>query len=591
MTIDQRIATLRAEMKIQGADAYIIPTSDPHQSEYPATHWQSREWISGFTGSAGIVIITQDHAGLWSDSRYFLQAEEELEDSEMELHKMYNQFGAPYIKWLSKNLPTGATVAIDGPLFSLGEQKNFNRQLSAKGINLKITYDLIDKAWSDRPALPEDAVFEHELKFAGKSRGKKLNAIRKEMQEYDADYHLVTTLDDIAWIFNLRGSDVTFNPVFVAYAVITRDGAMLFIDDQKVPEQIQKNLEKDNIDIQPYTAISGYLSALPEGKKILIHEATINYYLHQKIKGADIVSGKLISRHLKAEKNETELKHFENAMVKDGVALCHAFVWLEKTLEERTVGEKEFSDRLAYFRSQQDHYYGESFAAIIGYKGNGAIIHYRPEEDTCAQIRKEGILLCDSGGQYQDGTTDITRTIALSEPTAEQKDRYTRVLKGHIALAQAQFPKGTNGGQLDILARKALWDQGLNYLHGTGHGVGFFLNVHEPPQGFAPGTSGRAVTPHQPGMVTSNEPGFYKEGEYGIRIENLVITKKANTDGFYDFKTITYFPIDTSLIDMSMMTEEETGWLNRYHRKVKEMLSPHLDEEHRNWMDKKCASI
>ena len=324
---------------------------------------------------------------------------------------------------------------------------------------------------------------------------------------------------------------------------------------------------------------------------LLIDESTINIQLYNSVSQAQIINGELISRNMKAVKNENELALFDKAMIKDGVALTYAFSWLEETLKDREVSEVEFSNKLAACRSDQKDYYGESFAAIIGYKSNGAIIHYRPAEATCAMIQNQGILLADSGGQYYDGTTDITRTICFSEPTEDQKNAYTRVLKGHIALATAIFPEGTTGGQLDILARQYLWQDGMNYLHGTGHGIGFFLNVHEPPQGFAPGSSQRASSVHKVGMVTSNEPGFYKEGEFGIRIENLVVAKKSEKEGFLEFSTITLFPIDTKLIERSIMSSEELEWLNAYHSLVKEKLCPHLDEKHSEWISNKCQAI
>ncbi|MBT8230818.1 MAG: aminopeptidase P family protein, partial [Bacteroidia bacterium] len=557
MNIDQRLSSLRQQMDHFGIDAYILPSGDPHQSEYPASHWKSREWISGFTGSAGSAVITLSHAGLWTDSRYFLQAEEELSSSSFELHKMLNQFQPGYISWLSENLAAGSKVAIDGALYSLAQRKQFEKILSEKNIELVVTQDFIGSVWEDRPAIPVDKIFEHDVSFAGKSRETKLTEIRHEMRELGASKHLVTTLDDIAWMYNLRGYDVEYNPVFVAYTVISEDETLLFINEAKVPEDIRMRLEKDKVYLRPYESIIPYLNTLGQNDWVLINEGTTNIELFNALKHAEVISGPLISRHLKAVKNETELDHFRQVMVKDGVALTHAFRWLENTVKERAVSEFEFSNKLAECRSQQEHYYGESFGAIIGYKGNGAIIHYRPDKEKCAMIHDEGILLSDSGGQYLDGTTDITRTISFSEPTAEEKNAYTRVLKGHISLSMAVFPEGTTGGQLDMLARKDLWQDGLNFLHGTGHGVGFFMNVHEPPQGFAPGGSMRARTKHVPGMVTTNEPGYYEENKFGIRIENLLVAKKSSFDGFLDFETITLFPIDTSLIDQPMLTRGE----------------------------------
>ena len=591
MNINERLAALRAVLQNRGLDAYIIPSGDPHQSEYPAAPWKGREWISGFTGSAGTAVITLDHAGIWTDSRYFLQAESELANNDFELHKMYNQFTPGYTVWLSENLPSGSKVAIDGPLFSLNEKRKFKSILSKRDIELVITDDIIDEVWSDRPIVPLEPVFEHDVQFAGRSRSEKLNDVREVIRKQNATHHLISTLDDIGWLLNLRGYDVEFNPVFVAYCIVGQDSVDLFVDASKLSDDLVSKLGQDNINIHPYASIYNYLSACGADCKMLIDNSSINIKLHESLKNAQRLSGPAICRDLKAIKNATEIEHFRRVMVKDGVALTHAFKWLEDTLQDRTVSEFEFSNKLAECRGQQEHYYGESFAAIIGYKGNGAIIHYRPHPDTSAEIKNEGILLADSGGQYYDGTTDITRTVTFTPPSTEEKNAYTRVLKGHIGLSMAKFPVGTNGAQLDTFARQHLWSDDLNYLHGTGHGVGFFMNVHEPPQGFAPGSSQRATTVHKIGMVSSNEPGYYKEGQYGIRIENLIVVEEAAVDGFLQFETITMFPIDTQLIDKSLMTESEIKWLNNYHTEVLGKLSPYLDEEHKSWLSRKCESI
>ena len=591
MNINDKIAALRSQMQSNGYDAYIIPSGDPHQSEYPAAPWKGREWISGFTGSAGTAVVTLNHAGIWTDSRYFLQAETELADNEFELHKMYNQFTPGYVAWLSKNLNEGSNVAIDGPLFSLNEKKKFESVLSKRNINLVITDDVIDSVWADRPAVPLEPVFEHDVVFAGKSRIQKLDEVRDVIRNNNATHHLISTLDDIGWLLNLRGYDVEFNPVFVAYCVVGLTEVDLFVDASKLSEGLSAKLAQDNINIHPYDEIYNYLGQCGSDFRMLIDASSINIKLYESLKNADRIPGPAICRELKAIKNETEIEHFRQVMIKDGVALTHAFKWLEDTLKERTVSEFEFSNKLAECRSQQDNYYGESFAAIIGYKGNGAIIHYRPQPDTSAAIHNEGILLADSGGQYYDGTTDITRTVSFTPPSDEEMNAYTRVLKGHIGLSMAQFPEGTNGAQLDTFAREHLWQDGMNYLHGTGHGVGFFMNVHEPPQGFAPGSSQRAVTVHKQGMVSSNEPGYYKEGHFGIRIENLVVVQKAEIDGFLRFETITMFPIDTQLVDKSLMNSREIDWLNAYHKEVFEKISPLLDEEHKSWLAIKCQSI
>ncbi len=591
MLITQRLQALRAKMKQEGVAAYIMPLSDPHQSEYPATYWKSLAYISGFTGSAGTVMVSQDHAGLWTDSRYFIQGEQELEGSSFELHKMNVQHHPGYIEWLQSNLKKGDIVIADGPMISLAQKDKWSKKLSEAGIKLKTTADFIDSTWENRPQLPDTAIFEHEISYAGQSRAEKLAEVRKGMAEKEADYHLVTTLDDIAWILNLRGSDVECNPVFVSFLLIAKDKTQLFINEAKVPSALKEKLLKDGITIQAYNDISSYLSKLQQSDRVLINNGSINVQLHEALSDATTINGKIISRHLKAIKNTTEIDHFRRVHVKDAVALTHAFYWLEQTVKERTVTEYEFAAKIGECRSQQQGYFGESFSAIVGYKGNGAIIHYRPALETAAEITYDGILLVDSGGQYIDGTTDITRTITFSPPPAEQKNAYTRVLKGHIALAKAVFPEGTTGGQLDTLARHSLWEDGLNYGHGTGHGVGFFLNVHEPPQGFAPGATGRATSSQKPGMVTSNEPGHYVTDKYGIRIENLILTKQSKTEGFLEFETITYFPIDTQLIDFSLLTKGEVDWLNAYHEEVKTKVCPQLDGVYKAWMEEKCKPV
>ena len=590
MTVNERIASLRAQMSHYKIDAYIVPSSDPHQSEYVAEHWQSRAWISGFTGSAGTAVVLKDEAALWTDSRYFLQAETELASSEMELHKQGVPHAPEHISWLSQILPKGATVGLDGKLFSIGQVASIRTRLGAKGIAVNANLDLIEPIWNNRPSLPMSPIFEYEVKFAGKSRVEKLTEVRHAMQH---DFYLISTLDDIAWLLNLRGSDVDCNPVFYAYALVGKNEVILFVNPSKVPHELVAILEHDAIKLLPYTQITTKLQSL-QGT-ISIDKASTSAQIYESIAKEQIQTGENIVLQHKAIKNATEVMHIKNAMKKDGVALTKLFMWLEQTLEERTVPEVEVAERLANFRKEQGDYFGESFSAIVGYQGNGAIVHYRPEAATCANLEKKGILLLDSGGQYFDGTTDITRTVALGTPTEEQKRNFTLVLKGHIALDRAKFPQGTTGPQLDTLARMHLWQDGLNYGHGTGHGVGFFLNVHEPPQGFATNpTTSRGRTAIEPGMFTSNEPGFYKDGEYGIRIENLVLCvegEKTPYGQFYQFENLTLFPIDVHLIDKNLLTKEEVDWLNAYHAKVNALVSPLLTDAEKAWMAAKCQAI
>lgn len=591
MSINERIAAIRQQMHDLGIDAYIIPSTDPHQSEYVAKLWESRAWISGFSGSAGTAIITKDHAGLWTDSRYFLQAEDELSNSEFELHKIIKQGTPEHESWLAEHLDKNSTVGFDRSMFSAGQIEGLHKRMSAKNINSNGDHDLIEKIWMDRPSLPEEPVIDHPIEFAGESRINKLNRLRAKLKENGVIKYLITTLDDIAWLFNIRGSDVNFNPVIVSYAVVTLDNAIIFINDEKVSPDLRSSFAKDHIELKPYEAITDELKEITASNSILIHKASCNDSLHSSINPDCITYGNNLVMHMKAIKNDTEIKHFREVMKKDAVALTKLYTWLEKEVKSRGVPEAEVAEQLATFRSEREYYHGESFSAIVGYESNGAVVHYRPEHSTCLSITDTGMLLLDSGGQYMDGTTDITRTISFGNYTDAQRKSYTCVLKGHIGLAQAKFPVGTVGGQLDILARQHLWAHGLNYLHGTGHGVGFFLNVHEPPQGFAPGLSSRSSTTLKPGMVTSNEPGYYEDGEYGIRIENLVLTIESEDDGYLEFETITLFPIATNLIDKHLMTAEELDWLNTYHERVHRELHPFLNEEERKWMEKMCQAI
>lgn len=595
MSINDRIAALRKTMNEKNLSAYIIPSEDPHQSEYVAEHWKSREWISGFTGSAGTVVITHDHGGLWTDSRYFLQSETELANSEMELHKIKVQGVDEYISWLNDHLQPGSKVGIDEYLFTPAQADSFRKQLSKNNNELIKAGDLISEVRSDRPDIPRNLIFSHDEMYAGKTAGEKLEAVREVMRTKGADWYFCSTLDDISWMFNIRGTDVSCNPVMIAYALIGLDHADLFIYFDKVPQTVANHLENADVRIRDYDDIGHALSELSATDKIWIDKNKISEGLFQQI-NATKVEGHTIPLKLKAVKNSTEIKHLKQAHIQDGQALIKMFMWLEKIVNERPIPETEVAEKLAHFRKETspELYYGESFDAIVGWKGNGAIVHYRAQPDTCANIHGDGVLLVDSGGQYLNGTTDITRTIVFGNPTDEQKDRYTRVLKGHIGLGQLKFPQGTTGVQMDILARQHLWANDLNYGHGTGHGVGFFLNVHEPPQGIIPGVNERGTTAHVPGMFTSNEPGFYKANQYGMRIENLVLCvegKKTDFGQFLHFDTITLFPISTDMIEKSLMTDAEIAWLNEYHEEVFEKLSVGMNEDQVEWLREKCAAI
>lgn len=591
MTIDQKLSALRAVMNQNQVDAIIIPTVDPHQSEYIAACWQERAWISGFNGSAGWVVVTAGHAGLWTDSRYFLQAEMELRGSSFVLHKMINQFGSPYIDFLAENLPAGSTVSINGLLFARSSVENIKKTLSAHNIHLNHRSDLMAEVWKNRPQIPASDIEIHDAKYTGMEVSEKLAAIRAGVSSAGAAYHLITALDDLAWTFNIRGRDVDFNPVVTCYAVIGSETSHFFVAEGRVGGKLKSVFNKNKVKVHDYGDIVPFLNNLREKDTILVDPAICSQAVYEAINGT-VIHGGSIPKSLKAVKNKTEIAHIRNAMKKDGAALAHAFHWLEHQLSSgKTPSEVEVAHKLAECRSMQKLYQGESFSAIVGYRDNGAIIHYHPEAGKCKSIHPEGILLVDSGGQYTDGTTDITRTFTLGHTTEEQKRSYTLVLKGMIALSVARFPEGTTGMQLDTFARQFLWAEGMNYGHGTGHGVGFFLNVHEPPQGFTPAMSERGKTTHTAGMLTSNEPGFYKEGEYGIRIENLVVTTAAGIPGWLEFETVTLYPFDHALIDKSRLTKDEAKWINQYHARVYATVAPLLKGDLRAWFKNKCRKV
>ncbi len=594
MNIKERVASLRKAMESKGLSAYIIPSSDPHQSEYVADYWKCREWISGFTGSAGSVVVTLDKAGLWTDSRYYLQGAEQMEGTGIDLFKDGLPETLSMVDWLKSELKAGETVGLDGANFSISQIKSLQNSLGAFDLDLNYDHDLFEDIWTDRTALPKEAIFEHDVKFTGQSRLERINQIRTQMG--DADGHLVTMLDDIAWTLNLRGSDVECNPVAIAYLWVGRDSCFLFVDESKVDTALTTKLSKNKIHIQSYESIHQFLEELPKGTKVLINPGTLNAKIYDTLtKQCEISNGKSIATNLKAIKNSTEIGHIREAMTKDAVALIRLFMWLEKEVETRGVPETEVADRLAAFRKMGADYYGESFPAIVGFKGNGAIVHYRAMPETCASVTNEGMLLLDSGGQYHNGTTDITRTIIFGEASAQQKRHFTQVLKGHIALAVQQFPEGTRGIQLDTLTRQFLWNDQLNFGHGTGHGVGYFLNVHEGPQGIGPNTAARYLEPIKEGMFLSNEPGLYLTDEYGIRIENLVIAVEAGKGDFgkfLKFETLTLFPIEIDLMDVSILTSSEIKWLNEYHQECWEKISPLLsDENELVWLKNKCRKI
>ncbi len=580
-------------MEEKQLDLFIIPSTDAHLSEYPPKHWESRKWISGFTGSAGTAVVTKDKAGLWTDSRYFLQAADELKDTGFELFKMGQADTPDMTDWVIEQAGNGGRVGIDGLVYAASDAKTLKAKLDAKKIQLETSLDPFAAIWKDRPEIPTNKAFTLPDSVAGESVTHKIKRINAELKKVDADGLIIVTLDAVAWTFNLRGNDVDYNPVTVAYAYVSEKETVLFIDPEKLTDAIKEAYKKQGVKITDYNDIFEYIARLPKKSTLCITGSKINYKLLQTIptscKIVDIPSPVDL---MKSMKNKTELKGFRNAMIKDGVALVKFYMWLEKAVPAGEVTEVTVEEKLYEYRSQQDLFVGESFGTIAGYAGNGAVIHYHASPETCLQVQPEGILLIDSGAQFKDGTTDITRTVAVGKLSQQMKKDYTLVLKGHIALATAIYPEGTRGSQLDILARKALWENELTYWHGTGHGIGHFLNVHEGPQNIRLEEN---PTQLKPGMVTSNEPGVYRTNQYGIRIENLVVTqeyKKSKEFGtFYNFETITLCPIDTKPIVKKLLTKEEINWLNSYHKMVFTKLNSYLNKEETAWLKRKTKEI
>lgn len=581
-------------MQSAGVDAYLIPNTDPHQSEYFSEHYMSIAWLSGFTGSNAMIAVTQDFAGLWTDGRYYLQAGQQLEGSGFEMMKLEGAATPEYLSWLAGALPTGARVGIDGRLFSVAQLRAMQRAFKKKSIGIEDGLDLIEDSWTDRPAVNATPIYEHEVKYAGKTRVEKLADIREEMKRREVTHYLVTALDDIGWMFNIRGNDVSYNPVTYAFALVSLTELHLMIDASKVPDELRDQLMRDGVQLHAYDAAASLLENIASGT-ILLSAAQTNVALYQAIPAdVEVEVGDSIVQHLKGIKNATEQEWLRCCMVKDGVAMVRFLKWLEDNIGKTTISELSAANMLHDFRAQQDLFVGDSFPAISGYKGNGAIIHYKVTPASDTELQPDGLYLIDSGGQYLDGTTDITRTVALGQPTDEERQMYTLVLKGHIGMAALVFPEGTRGNQIDVMARQPLWQHGLNYRHGTGHGVGFFMNVHEGPQRIAHVAGGSADLPIKEGMYSSNEPGFYKEGAFGIRLENLVLTQKAvETDygQYYRFETITLCPLEPALVEVSMLTAAEREWYNAYQQEVYDKLAPALEDAEREWLAAKCKAL
>ena len=590
-SIKERMHALRMTFPPNYIKAFIIPSTDPHLSEYVAPHWMSREWISGFTGSAGTVVVLMNEAGLWTDSRYFLQAAKELEGSGITLYKEMLPETPSITKYLSQKLKPGESVSIDGKMFSVQQVGQMKEELAAYSLQVDLFGDPLKRIWKDRPSIPNSPAFVYDIEYAGKSCEEKVAAIRAELTKKGAYALFLSALDEIAWTLNLRGNDVHCNPVVVSYLLITQDDVIYFISPEKVTKEVNEYLKEQHVKLKNYDEVETYLNTFT-GRNILIDPKKTNFAIYSAINPkCNIIRGESPVALLKAIRDEQEIAGIHAAMQRDGVALVKFLKWLEEAVPSGKETELSVDRKLHEFRAAQPLYMGESFDTIAGYKEHGAIVHYSATPESDVPLQPKGFLLLDSGAQYLDGTTDITRTIALGELTEEEKTDYTLILKGHIALAMAKFPVGTRGAQLDVLARMPIWKYGMNFLHGTGHGVGHFLSVHEGPQSIRMNENPVVL---QPGMVTSNEPGVYKAGSHGIRTENLTLVCKDKEGMFGDylkFETITLCPICKKGIVKEMLTNEEIEWLNNYHQIVYEKLSPNLNEEEKVWLQEATASI
>ena len=592
--IPERIAALREAMKQHKIDAYIIPTSDPHMSEYPADCWKYREWISGFKGSAGTVLITADKAGLWTDSRYFLQASTQLEGTGIELFKMMLPETPTIPEFLTHELKEGQTVGLNGETYSLADARSLEKALAEKEIKLNTNASLIDPIWKERPAIPEAPMFEMPIELSGKSTEDKLIDINKMLHKAGADCTILSALDEVAWTFNIRGTDVAYNPVVISYAFVSEKESVLFVNPKKIPAEIAEHLKKEGVTLADYGMLATFLSRLPERTRVFIDSKRTNVAIYNALpKSSILIEGISPANHLKSIKNDTEIKGFRNAVLKDGIAMTKFYFWLEKMLKAgEKVTELSAAAKLTALRSEQPQYVMDSFASISSYGPHGAVVHYSPTPETDTELKTDSLYLLDSGAQYLDGTTDITRTIALcDEPSEQMKKDFTRALKGTIGIAKCKFPAGIRGCLIDAFARKALWDAGINYLHGTCHGIGHCLNVHEGPQSIRMEENPVIL---EPGMVMSDEPAMYRPGEYGIRTENMILIREDSETEFgkfLGFETLTLCYIDTKLVIPSMLSVREHAWLNKYHQMVYDLVSPHLTEEEKAWLKEKTAEI
>ena len=588
--VKQRIENIRDLMKEKNIYAYIVPSSDYHQSEYVGDYFKSREFMSGFTGSAGTLIISMDEAGLWTDGRYFIQAEQELKDSGIKLFKMGEE-GVPTIEeYLLEKLPKNSTLGFDGRVMSVKEGQSLANKLAFKGINIEYKYDLVNDIWEDRCSLPTEKAFLLGIEYSGESFSDKLSRIRAVMKEKKATTHILASLDDIAWLFNIRGRDVKSNPVVLSYAVISIDSVYLFIDKNKIGEDIRAELSKENVQIKGYEEVYEFIKNIDENEVVLIDTSKVNYAIYNNIpSNVQKIEERNPSILFKSIKNEIELKNIRNSHIKDGVAFTKFMYWLKNNIGKIEITEISATQKLEEFRREQDKFIEPSFSTIAAYKDHAAMMHYSATEESNYKLEPRDLFLVDSGGQYFDGTTDITRTIALGPIPENVRKDFTNVVRGMIRLSKAKFLYGCRGYNLDILARGPLWEEGIDYKCGTGHGIGFVLNVHEGPNGFRwkvrEDIDDTCIL--EEGMVTTNEPGVYVENSHGIRIENEIVVRKAEKNEygqFMDFEVITFAPIDLDAIDESIILKDEKVYLNNYHKQVYDKISPYLNEEEKQWL-------
>ena len=591
----QRIASAQSTLTELGLAACLVPSSDPHLSEYLPARWQGREWLSGFTGSMGTLVVTQSRAALFADSRYWTQAETELAHTGIELVKIDTGASTHHVQWLAQNTGNGQVVGVDGAVLGLAAAQQLRDVLAKVGATLRTDVDLFAHIWPDRASLPVAPVYEHDAAFASAPRSAKLTQVRAAMAQAGASHHFVSTVDDIAWLLNLRGSDVSYNPVFLAHALITANGATLFVANGKVSAELATRLQEDGVAVQDYPLAGPALAALPAGAVLLLDPRRVTLGLRESAPAAvKVVEAINPSTLLKSRKNATEAAHVRAAMEQDGAAMCNFYAWFEAALGKERITELTIDERLTAERAKRAGFVGLSFNTIAGFNANGAMPHYRATPESHAVIDGNGLLLIDSGGQYPGGTTDITRVWPIGTPSAAQKRDYTLVLKGTIGLSRARFPLGTLSPMLDALARAPLWEHGMDYGHGTGHGVGYFLNVHEGPQSISKAIPDANMA-MQPGMITSIEPGLYRAGQWGVRIENLVLNVAAKTGEqfgeFLEFETLTLCPIDTRCIDKSLMRADEIDWLNAYHATVRARLSPLVSGTALDWLMQRTEAI